>query len=1130
MLGKKLTDLVLNITRKGWLRRDWRHPWDWVEYILFLFRYPRWIFRFFLWVDPPYRHGDPWKKLTLDQWSKYVDVYFGLERPVAEQHLSSRRIVQRKMTEWFYLFCLTLVVFLCWGAVFWQQKVTAPVRNVWPLEWIIVQYILPLFAFAVDWARYRTKYWQFNLRETHGTARWKRFDELKNKRYIVPRGTRIPGYAYVAPYNAIYDLVFPFEEMFRSRLFVGKPGSGKSSTFHANHLRFYARDFNTVAVDIKGELYQQAAHYYDSVYRLDFRDPCYSDRFNLIRDCRNDITFTSKIAFTLIVTSNKEAANSQNKYFYDAAKAVLTALILHLAEDNEHYPEATLNDLFYMLAGEYRVATDYDRQYFANRAMEWIEGAGHGGDSPFAFLFQNVARAHVQAPAALRESILRDEEARINRLRHRVRRTLLMDCSVQAKVLYLLYTFENECLRILKNSRDKTLEGLQVQTAKEPSKDREGEKNSWQGEDDEHDGNKNDKNNKRSGNFVVWDNDTEDGKLKGFKGSRWGYALEKLEREKKREMGIMEGEENPRWDEHINWEKEFPRLLKFVEGLERKIAKKPSELLPQNRRKFRSDEETAILNVEPLNTFLSSPEKNFEKLYHLLSSTSPTRPDYRDKRVQGEFREEGFFLDKESGRVSSFLNQIFRTSPSIPARQSWASFQSSAGNDPRLLGNITSTLLTAIECFRDPTVNLCFRNPTPEERARGCRVVDWNFLRGETPTALFLVMSAAQSIQLAPVVATIFSVIMEKLLKELNDPTGEKKLRPCYLQVDEGGNFKIPNIAEFVATCRGSAVCVDYSVQSVLQLNHLYGNDYGEMVKEVFGTKIFLPGSEGKTAELVAHLGGELTTRQRKIVDLPGRWLDREEDQEVKRHLIDGYEARTLARHLEALCLMSDEPAVRITFPPFARELDNRLTEPVRFAEKNDTDILAKSSGLRFSCLVEEIGRIRDAAYTPGKGRADGSNPERSEENQEEKGMEKGMEPQTPAPTVPDDSPSPQRRPISIPKHALGNSDFEGWKEKHTSERLFGKKNPPVETTTTLASPVNDMAVQGTPSAPATETASTVAANPGTTTGFSGEQEPKNNSAPHMQRFNNHHQRRQGPPVPSPATVEAGFRDLEDDE
>ena len=952
-----------NFWRKAWLPRHERHPWDFLEFLLCFLRYPRWAARIFLWYDPPLRPGEKGTWLTFDQWAKYVDVYFGLERPSAEQHLSSRRIVQRKLSEWAYLFCLSLVVILAWIVIWWQQTVTADIRHVWPIEIIIVQYLIPPFALLVDWARHRQTYWQFDLRETHGTARWKRFDELRKKGYIVPRGQNPPGYAYLAPYNAIYDVVLPWEEMFRSRLFIGKPGSGKSSTFHANHLRLYSRDFNTVAVDIKGELYNQTAHYYSNVYRLDFRDPRYSDRFNLIRDCRGDITFTSKIAFTLIVATNKEAANSQNKYFYDAAKAVLTALILHLAEDNEHYPEATLNDLFYLLAGEYREVTESDKSYFINRVTEYII---------HEFLKD---QAEPGSPAGTG----RNKTANLRLLRHRIRKTLSCeDVPVITRALYITYLIEM------------AYSGVSLENTRKP-----------------------------------WEKYEE----KNFEKSRYARPWYK------KRVGA-EVKEDPRLREIIFSEPE-------AEGkIEKKLFQYIEEYLsnpqPHQGNWYHQEHSEPPLSPPPRDF---EPAAVFQKVYHLLSTLSPKRPDFRDFKKPSEYSEEGFFMEKENGRVARFLMEVFRNSPSVAARQSWATFQSSAGNDPRLLGNITSTLLTAIECFRDPTVNLCFRNPTPEEAARGCRIIDWNFLRAEPSSALFLVMSAAQSIQLAPVVATIFSVIMEKLLRELNDPTGQKKLRPCYLQVDEGGNFKIPGIAEFVATCRGSAVCVDYSVQSVLQLNHLYGNEYGEMLKEVFGTKIFLPGSEGKTAELASQLSGESTTRQRKIVDGPGNWQDREEDQEVKRNLVANYEARTLARHLEALCVLSDEPAIRISFPPFARDLDDRLTQPPQYTE----DILPPSSPppspenhpLHPENVRRDFSRIIAKVFEPGEGKHEKSGGDAS--TGDTTGTTAGTPQRTPFTASPTDTPTPGT--CSAGQQTETNSPSPSASVTDTSSRVYGMQS-----------------------------------------------------------------------------------------
>lgn len=582
----------------------------------------------------------PWYLINdFPSWSKDLDLFFNLTRPALEQHLSSELLVLRKIREsikYVFLFgsaaCADLIIYHAIPLL----GFTIPD----PIPFYL--YLAPWLLALIDSSEIILPYLRLSSRETYGKSKWMTAKRLRNLGYLVFRGELPNGYSYLAPFNSIYDIVLPLKVLFTSRLFCGKPGTGKSATFHSRHLRDAARHGNAIAVDVKGQLFELTAHAFKDFYRLDFRNPELSDRFNLIAACKGNDTLTSQVANYIIVGGNKDSRGDNNKFFYDGAAALLTAVILHLAEGKDpEYPHATMSDVYSILAG--------------------------GKD-------QNV--------------VLTNEE--------------------------------------------------------------------------------------------------------------------------------------------------------------------------YNRK----------------------------------------------------------------------LNAKLLTSHSMRARQTWSAFTSSA--DPRTLGNILATLYTAIEGFRESSINIVFQSPTPLEAERGCREIDWNFLRGPEHTCLYLVMTAEQSSRLTAIVSTIFGIAMSRLLAELNDPE-KNTLKPCYLQIDEGGNFKISGLAEFVAVCRGSSVCVDLSVQSLEQLTTAYGSDYAKQIIEVFGSKIIFPGAEGSTAEYFSEMIGHVTTRERKAVDLPGTALDRNEDREVSRLLLEPEVIRTLAHMQEAVAIINNLEPVRIGFPEFTAVIDHRRSYPTPF-------------------------------------------------------------------------------------------------------------------------------------------------------------------------------------------------------
>lgn len=730
---------------------------------------------------------------NLDDLSKNIDIFFNLKRPNLEQHLSSRRLFQKRFEEFLFIGFLVSVYALCNLTTYYMLSMIDQIETIngrmfinHNTAWLLIAFI-GLVLLGADIANIQKEYFFFGIRESYGRARWLDKSDLLLEGMLAPRWNTPQDKSYVAPFNAIYDFVVPHKMLFTSRMFIGKPGSGKSSTFHANHLRDISRFSNAICVDIKGELYEMTAHYFKHVYRLDLKDSRYSDRFNIIAICKDDETLASNIAYYIINGNSKqESANEGNmKFFNEASKSLLTALILHLTEDERRFPNATINDVYTILSGEFP------------------EGA-----------------------------IIESDEL-----------PLVFDRPITSKEELMEYV-----------------------------------------------------------EFLDEDDRVEDYE------SRFIEQLEARNKQETSSAGMSRG----------------IKMVSDTGGKNKAAANK--NILQCGRVRLKRSMQVDGRAPQPAGNPGGQP----------FSSIG--------------YRGDG----NETGRISWFLNNIIGKSVSPRARKTWAALSTSGGNDPRTMGNIVVTLLTAIECFREESISRCFTLPNEEEKANGCKVIDWNFLRSEKPTCLYIVMTAQQSTQLGGIVAAVFGVAMERLLKQVNDPTAKTTtVRPCYLQVDEGGNFKINGIAQFVAQCRGSNVCVDYSVQSIVQLENLYGEKYGKVMMEVFGTKIVLPGAEGHTAEYISKMLGDTTTRERKIVDGPGVFQDRQEDREIKRPIMQVEEIRTMAHMREALIIMSNKYPLRVTFPDFARSIDDYTSQPKLYTSNENK----KRSGNNYSSrIIDRIG------------------------------------------------------------------------------------------------------------------------------------------------------------------------------
>lgn len=177
-------------------------------------------------------------------------------------------------------------------------------------------------------------YYQFNQLLTYGTANWasplylhsanfarEQKEKLKHGEIVLGKLPR--------PLRKPFHFTLPQETALGSLVFFGPPRSGKSVLL-MNYLRgLAASGWSAVIIDPKGELFEYCAHHFNTVYRLDFANPEYSDRWNFVPLCKENKEYAHTMASIMLGMEGTRYTGT-DPFWQEAELALLTAILLYL--------------------------------------------------------------------------------------------------------------------------------------------------------------------------------------------------------------------------------------------------------------------------------------------------------------------------------------------------------------------------------------------------------------------------------------------------------------------------------------------------------------------------------------------------------------------------------------------------------------------------------------------------------------------------------------------------------------------------------------------------------------------------------------------------------------------------------
>ena len=261
------------------------------------------------------------------------------------------------------------------------------------------------------------------------------------------------------------------------------------------------------------------------------------------------------------------------------------------------------------------------------------------------------------------------------------------------------------------------------------------------------------------------------------------------------------------------------------------------------------------------------------------------------------------------------LKALIEKSNNIDALTQYNIFMMVGGAD-KTEGSIKITLATNMKLFVTQDVNKIGIDTTFNiEKFR------------KQESILYIIYPERKSSYLAPFIAPLFSQLINKLL----DNYKENESLPVHLLFDEFGNLgMLSNMKANVATVRSRLINMTVCLQSITQLQQIYGLDVSKTILNNLKTKIVLAGlSDVDTLNYISNICGT-TEIKTKNVSYSGQ-KQSESYSKTKKKIFEDGELRTIESDKGLLVIGNNMPVLDDMEYYFNTDLNNNIAPVVKY-------------------------------------------------------------------------------------------------------------------------------------------------------------------------------------------------------
>ena len=190
--------------------------------------------------------------------------------------------------------------------------------------------------------------------------------------------------------------------------------------------------------------------------------------------------------------------------------------------------------------------------------------------------------------------------------------------------------------------------------------------------------------------------------------------------------------------------------------------------------------------------------------------------------------------------LSACAGRLNAVSPELATRFLDVGYQAANWSDRFLLSS-WGTLSARMEPLLTETIVRCFTRSdvTPE-----------HIMRSGTPVTIYLRWKEQHLLAHAPLVRLLWGSLMNEFITIYDDHQGNG-CQPVLLLIDEAGRTAIPMLADQATTVVGRGVYISMYVQSLSQLEAVYGKPRAQVLKDNMETQLYYPPSDLTTAAYI---------------------------------------------------------------------------------------------------------------------------------------------------------------------------------------------------------------------------------------------------------------------------------------